>query len=439
MTHHLRKFFSILTLCAMLLAACRPSTAPTPTIAISPTAAATPSAVSTPEAATPSGASTPADTATGSRTANIAELAGTAQKRTNEQNAWGEAALGETLAVGHQIRTAADSVATLHFSEGTIARVAPASLVTITELEGDTANPITRLQLALGKIFVILSGTAGEGGFEVETPSGVASVRGSLMSVEVTGDGQLIVACVETEEDCHLFNAGEELTLGSGQQSIIFTPDAPPSPPEEIEDSAFDEWLQNHPEVQTVINEDVDQDGYRIRDRDCADNDASTHPGADDPEGDGVDQDCDGQDGAQRDNDGDGFIPFRGDCHDDDPTIHRGADDPPGDGIDQNCDGRDGDRPEHDTDQDGIPDHKDNCPLVPNPGQEDSDGNGFGDRCDDSDGDGVPDQRDNCPLIANPEQTDSDGDGIGDACDHGAGDRDTDQDGVPDLKDNCPL
>jgi M6 family metalloprotease-like protein len=36
----------------------------------------------------------------------------------------------------------------------------------------------------------------------------------------------------------------------------------------------------------------------------------------------------------------------------------------------------------------------------------------------DADGDGVPDNVDNCPLVANPDQKDTDGDGIGDACEY---------------------
>ena len=51
---------------------------------------------------------------------------------------------------------------------------------------------------------------------------------------------------------------------------------------------------------------------------------------------------------------------------------------------------------------------QDNCPLVSNPNQEDSDPEGAdrqGDACD------------NCPMVPNLDQEDNDNDGIGDACD----------------------
>jgi hypothetical protein len=58
-----------------------------------------------------------------------------------------------------------------------------------------------------------------------------------------------------------------------------------------------------------------------------------------------------------------------------------------------------------DDDSDGVPDLLDNCPTVPNSGQEDADLDGHGDECD------------NCPGHINRDQRDTDGDGIGDACD----------------------
>ncbi len=71
-----------------------------------------------------------------------------------------------------------------------------------------------------------------------------------------------------------------------------------------------------------------------------------------------------------------------------------------------------------DSDDDGVLDAADNCPLAKNADQADRvHPNGIGDACDDPDGDGRPDASDNCPDLANAGQENVDGDRLGDACD----------------------
>ena len=88
-----------------------------------------------------------------------------------------------------------------------------------------------------------------------------------------------------------------------------------------------------------------------------------------------------------------------------------------------------------DSDDDGINVTNDNCPLVSNASQLDTDGDGQGNACDlDDDNDATLDSSDNCPLISNANQLDTDGDEQGNACDS-----DDDNDTVPDSADACPL
>lgn len=77
-----------------------------------------------------------------------------------------------------------------------------------------------------------------------------------------------------------------------------------------------------------------------------------------------------------------------------------------------------------DRDGDGIENPLDNCPGVPNPDQNNADGDTAGDACDfcvgkgayDTDADGRCDGDDNCYSVPNPGQENSDGDSYGDVC-----------------------
>lgn len=92
---------------------------------------------------------------------------------------------------------------------------------------------------------------------------------------------------------------------------------------------------------------DTDSDGFTTAQGDCNDLNPAVNPSITEICGDGVDQNCSGgdeicsADPRDIDNDQDGLTENQGDCDDSDPTISASASDIPGDGIDQDCDGQD--------------------------------------------------------------------------------------------------
>jgi len=108
-----------------------------------------------------------------------------------------------------------------------------------------------------------------------------------------------------------------------------------------------------------IALQDADLDGHDGQEAggdDCDDGNAAIHPGAVELPYDGIDQDCDGlDDDADADGDGHGTVLMGGDdCCDSGlevalgcsgltaASMYPGAAEIPGDGIDQNCDGQDG-------------------------------------------------------------------------------------------------
>jgi hypothetical protein len=187
--------------------------------------------------------------------AALSELSGRVDTKLVGDETFAPASADTILEVNGQIQTGDDGRVRLDLSTGTIIRVAPSSLFTLTsndEVEGGLA---TKLRLDIGKIFIILNG----GRADVETPSGVASVRGSYMKVEVDPETlDIYVTCLEG--DCSASNPAGTVNFTDGQKVILFhrdpvtgnwtAPNAEPMTPEE-----FQEWLDENPEARELFEQ----------------------------------------------------------------------------------------------------------------------------------------------------------------------------------------
>ena len=189
-----------------------------------------------------------------SLTASLNELQGTVKIKQPDQSNYTIAASGMTLQVAGGVRTAEDGRVRLDLSSGSLIRLAPLTTFILTSNTLADGNLFTHIKMEAGRIWVILNG----GSLDVETPSGLATVRGSLLSVWIDPDtNDVWVSCVEGW--CQAENPSGVLDLIAGQGAILyhFDPNStvPPPPPmlrfltpEEIQD-----FLSNNPEAAGML------------------------------------------------------------------------------------------------------------------------------------------------------------------------------------------
>jgi hypothetical protein len=183
-------------------------------------------------------------------TGALSELSGTVNGKQAEEADFHPVAAGEVLQIKGQVQTGGDGRVRIDLSSGTIIRVAPSSLFTLESNEPAEGGLATKLKLELGRIFIILSG----GSLDVETPSGVASVLGSYLMVEIDPLTQnIVVTCLEGDCSAGGFN------FTDGQKVTLFFYDPATSqyrPPllEDMNDEDFQKWLDANPEARHILD-----------------------------------------------------------------------------------------------------------------------------------------------------------------------------------------
>jgi hypothetical protein len=243
-----KRLFSMLLLLTLLLGACQSQTAETPA---APAATAVPSS-KTPQS--PIAVETPQQDSS-ALTAKLSELAGTVELKEADQSAFSPASADMQLNVNGQIQTGTDGKVRLDLSSGTIIRVAPSSIFTLVSNEpAQGGGLLTKIKMELGMVFVILNG----GRADVETPAGLAAVRGSyLMTSYDPATKQLTLTCLEGHCQVGLsdgttkeFTNSQKIVISQnteGQWVVTF--DGQMSPED------FQTWLSFNPEAEDLVRQ----------------------------------------------------------------------------------------------------------------------------------------------------------------------------------------
>lgn len=159
---------------------------------------------------------------------------------------------GMILDVEGEIITGADGRARLDLSTGTVIRLAPNTTFALTANEAEAEGLLTRIKLEAGRIWIALQG----GSMAVDTPSGLASVRGSNLMVWVDpGTQNVYVSCFEGL--CGAENTDHYLGLQTGDGAVLYHVETgenlPPPGYFSLTWEDFEDWAENNPEVMDIL------------------------------------------------------------------------------------------------------------------------------------------------------------------------------------------
>lgn len=115
-----------------------------------------------------------------------------------QKNKTTSADIGQSLYRGDSIKTGKDSKAEISFSDGTIIRLGEKSNFYI-----DRADSIRSFKLLVGKFWAKVAKLTGKQKFQVESPTAVAGVRGTIFKVEVSDDSTSRIAVEEGQVEVH--------------------------------------------------------------------------------------------------------------------------------------------------------------------------------------------------------------------------------------------
>ncbi len=179
--------------------------------------------------------------------ARLSEILGTVEVQNNSQGLYNPVSDGFLLNSTSQLQTKEQSRVRLDLSTGSIVRLGQSTIFSLKSQETVSGGVLTHLELQIGTIWVILKG----GSLDVNTPGGLASVRGSYMSVSVEpGTYQITVTCLEGH--CGYENSAGDVEMTSAQKIISSSSNVLPGV-QKMTQADVQAWLDNTSEAAAIV------------------------------------------------------------------------------------------------------------------------------------------------------------------------------------------
>jgi hypothetical protein len=287
---------------------------------------------------------------------------------------------GEALRAADTVRTGPDGIAEIEYFDGSLTRLANDTTFTLRELSslpGSADSRIIKTHQGEGQTFHRIENIAdARSRFDVETPTAIASVRGTSWTLSVYPGGGFVLLVLPDDDPAEsevraVLQDGREVAVKEGQGLVVSTTGVAGQPFQLRLDQLEDGWVQFN---LCLLGE--------------ADLSFCLPPSARDQ-----------NDGREKPEPEKGKPDRQGFAFPFESTELSEVLASTGNSVDESGARGEG-RPGGGRRRPPSP-----SPLPPPEGSSDRDG------------DGVPDDSDNCPSTPNASQLDSDGDGVGDACD----------------------
>ena len=180
-------------------------------------------------------------------TANLREISGTVTYRPAGLTEFLPVLPDQIITIQSSVKTARQSRVRLDLSNQSIVRLGENTLFVLQDEQQAKGGARYRVNLGIGEIWIILR----DGSLEVETPSGLAAVRGSFLHVEYYPETRLTrLTCLEGA--CSVKNESGQVDLVAGETGSVYDPALAPVAGR-MDKNDINAWLQNNPEATLVI------------------------------------------------------------------------------------------------------------------------------------------------------------------------------------------